>query len=256
MMPARVGVLCCALPDVDAALLARYENLLSDEELIRLRSFRSPSSAKEFLAGRALLRTALAERVNCEPRQLHFSKNADGKPSLSFPHSNWQFNLTHSHDWVALALCEGASIGVDIESYRRRNNLAGIARRFFSEAENAQLAQCKENEWLDIFFAVWTLKEAHAKALGCGLPKILNCSSIGVDLSAGTIEFALSGAASTSNNIASWLFKFKEECALAVVAHGDRFDAPDLQRCVPLQSLERLNLKIIARSNPPSPPFY
>lgn len=242
-----IEVLCCALPEIDAALLDRYEKLLSDEELTRLRSFRSPSSAKEFLVGRALLRTALAGRLNCEPQQLQFSKNADGKPSLSFPQSKWQFNLTHSHDWVALALCEGASVGIDIESYRRRNNLPGIASRFFSDKENAQLARCKESEWLDYFFAVWTLKEAHAKALGCGLPKILQCSSVGIDLIESTIEFTLSDAAVTAKGIASWLFKFEQECALAVVAHGDQFGAPSLQRCVPLQVPEIFSLTTLAR---------
>lgn len=249
MTPARIDVPCCALPEVDASLLARYETLLSDEELTRLRSFRSPSGAKEFLVGRALLRTALAECVNCDPRQLQFSKNADGKPALAFPASNWQFNLTHSHDWVALALCDGASIGIDIESYRRRNNLIGIAKRFFSTEENALLERCEETEWLDIFFAVWTLKEAHAKALGCGLPKILNCSSVDIDFNAGSIGFALSGAATTDKAIASWLFKFEQECALAVVAHGDQFIAPNLQRCIPLQSSENFSLATLARGH-------
>lgn len=251
MTAARIDVLCCALPDIDTALLARYENLLSDEELIRLRSFRSPTAAKEFLVGRALLRTALAERINCDPRDLIFSKNADGKPALASPISSWQFNLTHSHDWVALALCEGSIIGIDIESYRRRNNLIGIAKRFFSDAENAQLQQCDESEWLDMFFAVWTLKEAHAKALGCGLPKILNCSSVDVNLANATIDFSLSDAAITNHRISSWLFKFggaavADNCALALVAHGDEFAAPTVQRCTPLHSCEDFSLVTLA----------
>lgn len=229
-------VLCCPLVAVDDDLRARYESLLSDDELQRLRSFRSPAAAKEFLVGRALLRTALAERVNCDARALQFSKNADGKPALSFPVSRWQFNLTHSHAWVALALCEGGSVGIDIESQARGNNLHAIAQRFFSSEENARLAHCSENEWLDYFFAVWTLKEAHAKALGCGLPKILTCSSIAVDLSKGSIDFTLSGAASTRETISAWLYKLDTECTLALVAHGNRVAEPHLRRHIPLQS--------------------
>ncbi|MFT3929360.1 MAG: 4'-phosphopantetheinyl transferase superfamily protein [Spongiibacteraceae bacterium] len=252
MIPARIDILCCALPDIEAGLLAHYENLLSEDELRRLRSFRSPSGAKEFLVGRALLRTALAERINCNPHDLQFSKNADGKPTLASPQSRWQFNLTHSHDWVALALCEGSTIGIDIESYKRRNNLSGIAKRFFSDAENAQLNRCDESEWLDLFFAVWTLKEAHAKALGCGLPKILNCSSVDVDLVNATIDFSLSEAAVTPHCISSWLFKFgievaADNCALALVAHGDRFETPRLQRCIPLLSIADFAVVELAR---------
>lgn len=242
MSAASIEILCCALPAVGSALLARYESLLNEEELQRLHSFRSPSGAKEFLVGRALVRTALAARLQCEPYELQFTKNADGKPSLSYPPSQWQFNLSHSHDWVALALCENGSVGLDIESYSRRNNLRAIAQRFFSADENARLAQCGEGEWLDQFFAVWTLKEAHAKALGCGLPKILSCSSVAVDLSTRTIDFKLSGAATTTHNVSSWLYRLDENSALALVAHGDIFSEPLISRCVPLRLAEPIAL--------------
>jgi phosphopantetheine--protein transferase-like protein len=256
MTSSRIDILCCPLPEIDAALLTRYEDLLSAEELTRWHSFRSTSSAKEFVVGRALLRTALAERINCDAHALQFQKNAEGKPSLSHPASTWQFNLTHSHDWVALALCEGANVGVDIESYRRRNNLPAIAARFFSAEENAQLGKCQQSEWLDYFFAVWTLKEAHAKALGCGLPKILPCSSIAVDLTAATIELKLNGIAATTETVSSWLYKLDEDCALALITHGENVSAPQIFNCVPLQSRKFLDLEIYAQGvNPPSPPF-
>ncbi len=247
MIATRMEILCCPLPAVDNDLLSRYAGLLHEEELKRLRSFRSPSAAKEFLVGRALLRTALAGRLNCDPQQLQLTKNVDGKPSLLQPVSQWQFNLTHSHDWVALALCEGASVGIDIESYARRNNLPAIAQRFFSEEENARLAQCDDDAWLDYFFAVWTLKEAHAKALGCGLSKILSCCSIAVDLTAGSIELKLSGAALTAHKISSWLYRLDEQSALAMIAHDEAFSEPRISRCLPLESIETLDLKICAR---------
>lgn len=247
MTVARVDVLCCELPAVDAALLARYETLLSAEEVQRLRSFRSASAAKEFLVGRALLRTALSKRLQCDPQALQFTKNADGKPSLLHPVSTWQFNLSHSHDWVALALCDSGAVGIDIESSSRRNNLPAIAQRFFSAEENAQLARCAGAAWLDYFFAVWTLKEAHAKALGCGLLKILAYMSIAVDFSARKIDLTLSSVASTSHNVSSWLYRLDEYSALALIAHGDVFSEPRISRCVPLQSMEFLDLEICAQ---------
>jgi phosphopantetheine--protein transferase-like protein len=228
-----IEVFCCPLPAVDPVLLAQYENLLNEEELQRLRSFHSPSAANEFLAGRALLRTSLAARLQCGPRELQFTKNADGKPALSHPQSVWQFNLSHSHDWVVLALCEGAAIGIDIESCSRRNNLQAIAQRYFSTDENARLAQLTNDEWSDYFFAVWTLKEAHAKALGCGLPKIFSCSSIAVDFTAQTIDLKLSGVAATTGNVSSWLYRLDKDVVLAVIAHGEKFEAPQISHCVP-----------------------
>jgi 4'-phosphopantetheinyl transferase len=194
----------------------------------------------------------LAERLHCDPSTLQFAKNDDGKPSLTYPSSTWHFNLTHSHDWVALALCEGSAVGIDIESYHRRNDLAAIAQRFFSEDENRRLAQCAKNEWLDIFFAIWTLKEAHAKALGCGLAKILACSSIAVDLTAQTIDLQLSDIAYTSKKIAGWLYKIEPDFALALIAHGDQFSEPRLFRCIPLQQRKEWNLKVRASNINPA----
>jgi 4'-phosphopantetheinyl transferase len=246
MTHTRIDVLCCALTDIDSALLGDYENLLDVGEVQRLQNFRSSSSRKEFLAGRALIRTALAERLNCDPRASAFAKNDDGKPSLASPSSAWHFNLTHSHDWIALALCEGSAVGIDIESYRRRNDLAAIARRFFSEDENKQLAQCDASEWLDSFFAIWTLKEAHAKALGCGLAKILACSSIAVDLTAQTIDLQLHDIAYTAKKIGGWLYKIEPDFALALIAHGARFSEPRLFRCTPLRSQRAWNLAVRA----------
>jgi phosphopantetheinyl transferase len=179
--------------------------------------------------------------LQCAPHELQISKNADGKPSLSHPSSRWQFNLSHSHDWVALALCEGSSMGVDIEAYSRRNNLHAIAQRFFSAEENTQLAQCAQSEWLDYFFAVWTLKEAHAKALGCGLPKILSCSSIAVDLTAHTIDLKLSGIALTPHNVSSWLYRLDENSAMALIVHGDVGATPQLWRCTPTNDVRELS---------------
>ncbi len=234
-MSAALEVLCCAIADVDAQLCARYEKLLSEDEHARWRSFRSKAAATEFLVGRALLRTALAERLHCDAHALVIAKNADGKPFIAAPTTHWHFNLTHSHAWVALALCEGSSVGIDIESYLRRNNLRAIAQRFFSDEENRRLAQCASADWLDYFFAVWTLKEAHAKALGCGLPKILPCSSIAVDLAAHSIQWSLHGIARGAENLASWLYNVDAHTALAVVVHGAA-PAPQLSRCVPLDA--------------------
>ena len=250
-MTAAIDVLCCPLAAIDAALLARYEQLLSDAEHERLRSFRAPAAAREFVAGRALLRSTLAERLHCDPRALQFSNNADGKPELAFPASRWQFNLSHSHDWLVLALTEGGSVGVDIEAHARRNNLPAIAQRFFSVEENARLAQLHEmplhaDAWRDQFVAVWTLKEAHAKALGCGLLKILPYSSVAVDLAAGRIDWTLSGIAAGAAAVSSWLYRLDANSTLALVAHDAAFAEPLIQRCVPLRIRENVSIAKLA----------
>ncbi|HEY3699242.1 MAG TPA: 4'-phosphopantetheinyl transferase superfamily protein [Spongiibacteraceae bacterium] len=247
MPAARLEVLCCPLAEVDDELLARCKNLLSDAESQRLAAFRVESAAKEFIVSRALLRSALAERLQCAPGDLQFLISSAGKPQLTAPRTDYQFNLSHSHAWVVLALSPYAAVGVDVEAQRRRNNLDGIARRFFSAREYARLSTHQNAAWLDYFFAVWTLKEAHAKALGCGLAKILACSSIDIDFGAQTIQLQLSGVARGATEVSSWLYRLDEQTSLALIEHGNNNTEPQLLIYSPFASSQEFALTSIAR---------
>lgn len=247
MSPIAVDALCCPLAAVPADLLVRYRALLSDDELQRLNEYRSASAANEFLIARALLRTALGERLNCPPQQLRFDRDVEGKPFLREPvGTGWRFNLSHSRDWVVLALSTVGDIGVDVEAHERRNQLPAIARRFFSEREQRSFDGLDGERWRQQFFAIWTLKEAHAKALGCGLAKILGCSSMIVDVSQQTIAMQLSGIAQPTVNVSSWLFALDRSYSLAMVLLSDTANAPSLLRTIPLLSTAPLPATLLA----------
>lgn len=242
-----VEVLCCPLAAVSADLLVRYRALLSDDELQRLNNYRSVDAANEFLIARALLRTALGERLNCAPQQLRFDRDADGKPFLNEPGDTaWRFNVSHSRDWVVLALSTVGDVGIDVESHERHNHLTAIARRFFSEREQRSFDGLDGERWRQQFFAIWTLKEAHAKALGCGLAKILGCSSMVVDVSRQAIAMQLSGVAKPTANISSWLFALDRSYSLAMVLLSDTAGVPSLSRTIPLLSTTALPATLLA----------
>lgn len=250
-MSAQPEILCCPTAAIDDALLTEYRALLSDDELQRLSNYRSAHAAKEFLIGRALLRTALAQRLHVEPKQLVFARNEDGKPQLSHPsNQQWHFNLSHERSWVVLMLSMLGPVGVDVEGHARRNNLTAIAQRFFSPEENTALAQCNESDWRNYFFAIWTLKEAHAKALGCGLAKILSCSSITLDWINARIDFALHDIARSDMPLSGWLYQLENNVSLAAIANAPHaIAAPKLTRVVPLRSMEILPIPVLARGN-------
>ncbi len=131
-MQAQAEILCCPTAAIDDALLAEYRALLSDDELQRLSGYRSESAATEFVIGRALLRTELAQRLQVNARSLVFARDTNGKPQLVYPHHQiWHFNLSHERSWVVLMLSTLGPVGVDVEGHARRNNLAAIAERFF-----------------------------------------------------------------------------------------------------------------------------
>jgi len=252
-----LSVLCCPIAAVNEELLGHYRALLSADELQRLNNYRSPNAANEFLIGRALLRTALSERLQCAADELRFARDDDGKPFLTSPPANqWQFNLSHSHAWVVVALSNMGAIGIDIEVHGRHNNLTAIAHRYFSASEQRSLDNLSSgfgDEWRRQFFAIWTLKEAHAKALGCGLAKILGCSSIEIDLAQQTIAMQLSDSALPASPVSSWLYAPDASCSLAVVLHAATAITPVLSRAIPLQQPEYLNAHLSARGLIKSP---
>jgi phosphopantetheine--protein transferase-like protein len=133
-----------------------------------------------------------------------------------------------------LALSQSGPVGIDVENHLRGNDLAAIARRFFSAAENSSLTALDDAAWLQQFFAIWTLKEAHGKALGTGLSKILSCSSFVVDSGARLIELQLAAAAASSVPVNCWLYRLADDSSLAVSQLGARPAAITLYRSAPL----------------------
>ena len=63
----------------------------------------------------------------------------------------------------------GRALGVDVEQLRDNFDHDAIARRFFSEEEQRQLAALAPPERYYGFFRCWTRKEAYIKAQGTGL---------------------------------------------------------------------------------------
>jgi 4'-phosphopantetheinyl transferase len=90
-----------------------------------------------------------------------------GKPYLS--DGGPRFSAARGGDTALYALCESAEVGVDIEPVRVDVDLAGMARRFFSPAEQAALRAIPAAGEAAAVHACWTRKEAYGKAVGTGL---------------------------------------------------------------------------------------
>jgi 4'-phosphopantetheinyl transferase len=178
---------------VDLAVVAqpeqRWQQILSADERTRAARFHFPKDRKYFTATRALLRIILGSYVGCNPTELSFRYSVKEKPSLNrnldrtlnrtsdrVPHpasshseSQVEFNVSHSGDVALLAFSRGRTLGVDVEQLREIFDQAAIARRFFSEQEQTQLAELPPSEQHLGFFRCWTRKEAYIKAQGAGL---------------------------------------------------------------------------------------
>ena len=150
--------------------------LLSNLEREKAKKFINPEHSAKYIFAHARKRQVLATYCNIPAQELVFDLNGYGKPSLMHgPH----FNLSHSGDIVALAVCTDCPIGVDVEKYRSFDQ--GIITRFFSKYEQRALSSYSGTDLSVAFFRVWTRKEATIKALGFGLSMPLDC----FDVSAG-----------------------------------------------------------------------
>ncbi len=154
----------------DPALLDRYRELLSQDELKRQQRFAFQRDRHQFLVTRALVRTVLSNYTGHDPRAWVFRQNAYGKPEISLPAGlPLCFNLSHTAGLVTCAVAAGGELGVDVEDLRRAREDLPLAHKYFAAAEVDALEQWPPQQRPVAFFQFWTLKEAYIKARGRGL---------------------------------------------------------------------------------------
>ncbi|MDM8545724.1 4'-phosphopantetheinyl transferase superfamily protein [Candidatus Venteria ishoeyi] len=141
---------------------------LSHDEQQRAKRFIKPSDQQRFAAARCFLRYVLARYTDCSATELDFGYAEYGKPGLKhFPHI--QFNLSHSHEQVILAITLEQQVGIDIEYQQQRINVLELAQRFFSAQEFAYIQGLSGTQQTAAFYQLWTAREAYLKATGEGI---------------------------------------------------------------------------------------
>lgn len=117
------------------------------------------------------LRLLLAAYLGCPGKSLQLARSDRGKPMLSGEHaeSPLRFNVSHSGDWLAVAVADGVEVGIDIETERRLPRAPLLARRFLSAREAEWIIGLDEPFRSRQFLRQWTARESLVKAQGCGL---------------------------------------------------------------------------------------
>jgi len=151
---------------------------LDDTERQQCLRFYHARDRLSYAAAHALLRRALASRLHCEPRTLSFQRSPEGRPLLSSPsNTDLDFNLSHTQGFVAVALCANGRVGVDVEALDRRSRFTPDDAQAYglSQDEAEQLSEIPDSDQRnEAFLALWTAREAIAKADGRGLSLPLN----------------------------------------------------------------------------------
>ena len=154
--------------------VADHLAVLDAVEQRRYAALRTTEVRQRFVAGRLLLRTAVAERLGVEPGTVPLVTRCTGcggtdhgKPAVAG--SELEVSLSHSADTVVVAVAAGPAVGVDVESLVGQDVAPREALEVLLSAEERRAAP----RWADLpvsdTLRWWTRKEAVLKALGHGL---------------------------------------------------------------------------------------
>ena len=159
--------------------LSALERVLAADERERARRFRFTRDHRTYVAAHWLVRRVVSRYLDVTPHVLQFTTNPYGKPELDGCR-DLRFNLSHSHDVVAVAVAKSREVGIDVEQIRPELATAEIARRFFAPTEVAELDRLEGMDFVHAFFACWTRKEAYIKAVGLGLSLGLDTFAVSI----------------------------------------------------------------------------
>ncbi len=182
---------------------------LSQEEKTKANNFFKDKDRENYIFSHIYLRQILTHYFPwVKQEEWVFTLNAYGRPELSLKHKiSFYFNLSHSTKRAYIICSSFPLCGIDVEELNELEYSPELLKMVLSEEEEKIFKKASNKKKL--FFAYWTLKEAHLKALGRGLslsPKEVNFQ----DLDAFEKELYLKG-----ENSFYGLFYTQEECLMS-----------------------------------------
>ncbi|QYJ92692.1 4'-phosphopantetheinyl transferase family protein [Shewanella spartinae] len=176
------------LPGLSSELQAYLLDTLPLDEQQKVMRYRMAPAREKGLLVRCYLRALLSKahtqlnqsQLNSDiggaiaPSEWRFDYLDKGKPMLSkafFARSHLVFNLSHSGDYMLLAIAKSPQLelGVDIERLRQNTNIHAILNHYFTRQEREALLALPSARQRQRFFDLWALKESYIKAKGLGL---------------------------------------------------------------------------------------
>ncbi len=144
--------------------------LLDEEERARWERFVHEGARRRFALCRAALRINLCGRLGCSNRELSFGYLEHGKPFAivnGIP-SDASFNVSHSDRHGLIGFAKRDGLGVDVEVRAPGRDFDAIGSRVYTARERRALSAAAGDRKADLFYRLWSLKEALIKALGTG----------------------------------------------------------------------------------------
>jgi len=170
-----------------------WRGLLSNEERTKAAGMANLAMRARFEIGRGLRRKLLADATGMSAEELSFAQSEEGKPR-AFNAAGWDFNVSHSGDYVAVAVGQG-QVGVDLEQIRPVRDMESIVDRYFHPDEAGAWRVVAPSRREAAFFVLWSAREASMKCLGLGLARGLSVRRVVPAILSGGIAPARVGGA-------------------------------------------------------------
>jgi len=164
-------------------------SILSEAELNRSEHFASEYDKAHFRQRRAFRRyCGAAAHGSSKPlSQIDFEETENGRPYLPDLPDVW-FSFSSCRLGFLGAWSSTHGIGVDLEDQTRPVDVMELARHYFSEAEAHAVERGVGRVRQEIFFQLWSLKEAALKSIGEGLPYGLDAFQFELSPSLATVH--------------------------------------------------------------------
>ena len=170
--------------DASLALVEQCRSWLSEEERGRSARFIRQEDQLRFVLAHGALRAVLARYTGLDPSALTFQLGLTGKPALldgRTPKHPLQFNLSHSHGRMLMAISNKQDVGVDLEQIRDKVEVAKLAERFYAPAERDRVVSLVGSDQARCFYRYWVAKEAVLKGQAVGLRSLQQCEILTSD---------------------------------------------------------------------------
>lgn len=158
-------LLCDSAPWASHAVSA--ECVLDAGERARAARFHFDHDRLTYVTSHALWRATIGFCLGVEAALVRLDSTAAGQPRLCG--TGYATSLSHSGTWIAIAICAGATIGVDIECSPSRMAMGALMPLVCTPAEISDMESLSAPMRESALLTLWTRKEALLKAFGIGL---------------------------------------------------------------------------------------
>lgn len=176
----RVDIWVFELSQPEEVLTDCWYSLASNEKE-RARSFHTPFLQQAYTISRGFLRSILSQYLNIAEHKLEFIYNEQGKPLLD-PKYSIHFNLSHSGNKAIIGISCSGSVGVDIEYIDKTIDVQELSFLVLDTEEQSLFSNLPDDHKHEMFFRIWTRKEAFAKCLGLGFQFDFKNCTVGMNL--------------------------------------------------------------------------